>query len=205
MTRAEDVLSFWFPEGLDRDEESHQRQVAWWFRGGADAAIVERWVPTLESAIRGELDDWALDARGRLALIIVLDQFSRSAFRDSPRAFAQDPKALGLCRDGLDRGMHLTLPVWEQLFFGMPLAHSESLADHELNLEHTRRLAAIAPPHLRGIYEFSHSQSRGHHDVVKRFGRHPHRNAVLGRQSTPEELEFLATTVPVHRRPLPGS
>ena len=204
MTEIDDVLRFWFPEGLDRDAETHRRQIEWWFRGGADAAIVEHWVPVLESAIRGELDAWAATPRGRLALIIVLDQFSRSAFRDSPRAYAQDDEAARLCREGLDQGMHLSLPVWEQLFFGIPLSHSESLADHERNLEHTKHLAAIAPPELRAMYEFSNSQARGHHDVIERFGRHPHRNAVLGRESTPEELEFLASTTPVHQRKIPG-
>src|SRR4051812_26912765 len=100
MTSA-DVLAFWFPPGVDADEPTHRAQIVRWFRGGTNAEIVERFVPTLEAAVRGELDAWASTPRGRLALILVLDQFSRAIYRDAA-AYAQDPRAQRLAIDGLD-------------------------------------------------------------------------------------------------------
>lgn len=200
----EDVLKFWFPEGLARDAARHREQIAWWFRGGADAAILERFMPVLEAAIAGELAGWAATARGRLALIIVLDQFSRSAFRDTPRAFAQDPKAAALALEGVENGQYDQLEhVWEKLFFSMPFSHAEDLALQERSVALAQALRDAAPPHLERLYEFSLSQARGHRDVIARFGRHPHRNRILGRHSTPEELEHLAAGPPVHLRSLP--
>jgi uncharacterized protein (DUF924 family) len=200
---AESVLAFWFPPGLDADEATHRRQFEWWFRGGADSRIGEL-APALEAAIRGDLDPWAADPRGRLALIIVLDQFSRSVHKGSARAWAQDLRALALAVDGLDRGMDRALsPVWERTFFYLPLAHSENLELVERCVTLIDGLAAEAAPHLRTVYRFSASQARGHRDVVARFGRHPHRNALLGRESTPAELDYLAAGQLVHTRPLP--
>jgi hypothetical protein len=121
MTSPEDILAFWFPAGLDADEDTHRRQFEWWFRGGADRAIVERFQPVLGAACRGELYDWADLPRGRLALIIVLDQFSRTVYRDTAQAFAQDDKALNLAMDGLERGQYAQLAtVWEKTFFVLP-------------------------------------------------------------------------------------
>ncbi len=205
MHQPDEVLAFWFPaSGHEHDVATHRKQLEWWFRGGADAAIVERFVPLLEAAVAGELDGWAGTARTRLALIIVLDQFSRSAFRASPRAYAQDPKASALALEGLDNGMYEQIgPIWEKLFFTMPFSHSERLDLQERQVALQERLLDIVPAHLRPLYEFNISQARGHRDVIARFGRHPHRNAVLGRQSTPEELAFLASETPVHQRKLP--
>lgn len=150
---------------------------------------------------RGELDSWAQAPRWRLALIVVLDQFSRTAYRDTPRAFAQDEKAQRLAMEGLDRGFYAQLPnVWEKTFFSIPLSHSERTALHERNLPLCEALAAEAPAHLRRLYEFSAAQCRAHRDVVARFGRHPHRNAILGRSSTEAERAYLAAGDFVHRR-----
>jgi uncharacterized protein (DUF924 family) len=176
-------------------------QFKWWFGGGADNTIVERFLPLLESAARGELDHWANDPRSRLALIIVLDQFSRSAYRNSPRAYAQDPKALALSAEGLDNGHYAALQTpWEKTFFIVPLGHSEELPKHDRAVALAEHLAAEAPPQWRAILEHSASQARGHRDVIVRFGRHPHRNAILGRASTPEELAYLAMGDFVHMR-----
>jgi uncharacterized protein (DUF924 family) len=200
----EKVLQFWFPENLNSDHEVLARQFEWWFRGGADAEIFERFVPLLEQASRGELDQWADSPRGRLALIIVLDQFSRTIYRGTPRAYAQDPKAVGLTRDGLENGHYETLKTpWEKTFFFLPLGHSEELVHSELALKLAEELVQNAPPPLHKILEHSASQARGHRDVIARFGRHPHRNEVLGRPSTPEELEYLAKGELIHTRPVP--
>jgi uncharacterized protein (DUF924 family) len=156
-------------------------------------------------AARGELDDWSHRPRSRLALIIVLDQFSRSIHRGTARAYAQDPKALALALEGIEIGHYAALETpWEKTFFFLPLGHSEELAHLEKAVELAEQLAAQAQPELRRILEHSASQARGHRDVIARFGRHPHRNAVLGRRSTPQELDFLASGQLVHMRPLPG-
>jgi uncharacterized protein (DUF924 family) len=205
MTEPEEILTFWFPRGLDADEETHRRQFEWWFRGGADRAIIEQYQPVLEAACRGELDHWAEAARARLALIIVLDQFSRTIYRETAQAFAQDDKAVGLTIDGLGRGHYAQLAtVWEKTFFVLPLGHSEQSALLERCVSLGEALVGEAPEHLRRIYEFSASQARGHRDVIARFGRHPHRNAVLGRTSTEDELAYLASGELVHRRSFQG-
>ncbi len=201
---SEDVLRFWFPELSVADHGRMVRQFEWWFRGGADSAITERFPLLLERATRGELDHWSKWPRPRLALIIVLDQFSRSLYRDTARAFAQDQKALALALDGIEIGHFTALETpWEKTFFFLPLGHSEELSHLERAVTLAEQLSENAPPELRRILEHSASQARGHRDVIARFGRHPHRNAVLGRQSTPEELDYLASGRLVHTRTLP--
>ena len=201
----EDVLGFWFPQELSPDHARMVRQFEWCFRGGADAAVVERFAGLLERAARGELDQWSLQPRSRLALIIVLDQFSRSVHRGTARAFAQDGKALALALEGLEVGHYAVLETpWEKTFFFLPLGHSEELAHQETAVKLAEELLQRAPAELRRILEHSAAQARGHRDVIARFGRHPHRNAVVGRHSTPEELDYLARGQFVHTRPLPG-
>ncbi len=198
---AEEVLRFWFPELTGADHARMVRQFEWWFRGGADAAIAARFPGLLERASRGELDHWAREPRSRLALILILDQFSRSLYRDTARAFAQDPKALGLALEGIELGHFTALATpWEKTFFLLPLGHSEELLHLERAVGLAEQLVETAPPALRRILEHSASQARGHRDVIARFGRHPHRNAVLGRPSTPEELVYLASGKLVHTR-----
>jgi uncharacterized protein (DUF924 family) len=201
---SEDVLRFWFPELSGANHARMVRQFEWWFRGGADSAVAERFSLLLERATRGELDHWSNWPRPRLALIIVLDQFSRSLYRDTARAFAQDPKAFALALEGLEIGHYAALETpWEKTFFLLPLGHSEELAHLGRAVALAEELAENAPPELRRVLEHSASQARGHRDVIARFGRHPHRNAVLGRQSTPEELDYLASGKLVHTRSIP--
>jgi uncharacterized protein (DUF924 family) len=201
---SEDVLRFWFPELSGANHARMVRQFEWWFRGGANSAVAERFSLLLERATRGELDHWSNWPRPRLALIIVLDQFSRSLYRDTARAFAQDPKALALALEGLEIGHYAALETpWEKTFFLLPLGHSEELAQLGRAVALAEELAENAPPELRRVLEHSASQARGHRDVIARFGRHPHRNAVLGRQSTPEEFDYLASGKLVHTRSIP--
>jgi uncharacterized protein (DUF924 family) len=200
----EGVLRFWFPQQLSGDHAAMVRQFEWWFRGGADSAIAERFPLLLERATRGELDTWSHRPRPRLALIIVLDQFSRSLYRGAGRAFAQDQKALALALQGIEIGHYAALETpWEKTFFFLPLGHSEELTHLEVAIKLAEELVEQAPSELRRVLEHSAAQARGHRDVIARFGRHPHRNAVLGRQSTPEELAYLASDQLVHTRPLP--
>ena len=177
-----------------------------WLAGApeVDREITERFGELLEQARRGELDHWAETARGRLALIVVLDQFSRNVYRGSPFSYAQDEKALRLAVEGIDLGMDRELSAMERFFFWFPLGHSEDLALQERSVSHAEEEAANAPPHLRAGAEFAVSQAKAARDVITRFGRHPHRNEILGRDSAPEELEYLRTETPPHlRRPPP--
>jgi uncharacterized protein (DUF924 family) len=198
---SEDVLRFWFPDLSGADHARMVRQFEWWFAGGADCAIAERFSLLLERATRGELDHWSIRPRPRLALIIVLDQFSRSLYRNTARAFAQDQKALALALEGIEVGHFTALETpWEKTFFFLPLGHSEKFSHLERAVTLAEQLAEDAPEKFRKILEHSASQARGHCDVIARFGRHPHRNAVLGRPSTLEELEYLASGQLVHTR-----
>lgn len=204
MTTAEEILAFWFPPGLDADEATHRQQFQWWFGGGANEAILANYRPVLEAACRGALP-WAETPPGRLALIIVLDQFSRTVWHDTPRAFAQDSLAQSLTLEGLERGHYAKLQtVWQKTFFVLPLGHAEQQGLVERAAALCEALVDEAPAHLQRLYAFSASQARGHRDVVARFGRQPHRNAVLDRTSTDEELAYLATGELVHRRSFQG-
>lgn len=202
---SEEVLRFWFSNLPTADHAAMVRQMEWWFRGGADAEIVKRFPPLLDRAKRGDLDSWSHSPRSRLALVIVLDQFSRTVHRGTAQAFAQHPKALALALEGIENGHYAALETpWEKTFFFLPLGHSEDLTKLEQVVKLAEALVKEAPEEMRAMLEFSANQARGHRDIIARFGRHPHRNEVLGRQSTPEELDYLATGQLVHTRPLPS-
>jgi uncharacterized protein (DUF924 family) len=208
VSDPEEVLSYWFPKDInDADLQTLQRQGKRWMAGGpeVDREITERFGEVLEQAHRGELDHWADTPRGRLALIIVLDQFSRNIYRGSPLSYSQDEKALRLALEGIDLGMDRALGAVERNFFWLPLGHSEDLALQDRVVRHTEEEATNVPPHQRAMAEFGVSQAKAARHVIARFGRHPHRNEILGRDSTPEELEYLRTETPPHLRQPPSS
>jgi uncharacterized protein (DUF924 family) len=202
MDQAEHVLRFWFPEPLTAAELP--RQMEWWFRGGANAEIAARFAGVLEEAATGQLDHWSKTPRSRLALIVVLDQFSRAIHAGTARAYANDPKAVTLTLEGIN-GLHYTAleDPFQKTFFFLPLGHSEDLHNQELVVKLADELVAKATPELRDWLAFSALQARGHRDVIALFGRHPHRNQVLGRVSTPEEAAYLERGEFVHTRELP--
>ena len=202
MDQAEHVLNFWFPERLTAAELP--RQMEWWFRGGANAEIAVQFPSVLEEAASGRLDHWSKTPRSRLALIVVLDQFSRAVHAGTARAYANDPKAVALTLEGVS-GFHYAAleDPFQKTFFFLPLGHSEVLRNQELAVKLANELVAKATPELRDWLAFSASQARGHRDVIARFGRHPHRNQVLGRVSTPEETVYLERGEFVHTRDLP--
>ena len=202
MDQAERVLRFWFPERLTAAELP--RQMEWWFRGGANAEIAVRFPSVLEEAASGRLDHWSKTPRSRLALIVVLDQFSRGMHAGTARAYANDSKAMALTLEGVS-GFHYAAleDPFQKTFFFLPLGHSEDLRNQELAVKLADELVAKATPELRDWLAFSASQARGHRDVIARFGRHPHRNQVLGRVSTPEETAYLERGEFVHTRDLP--
>lgn len=198
------VHDFWFPPGLDDAAvEAHGRVFGWWFAGGASPKLPP-FAPVVEGALAGKLDYWLATPRGRLSLIVVLDQFPRGLFAGTPRAYAGDLTALRIAEEGLRNGHYDTLTrPWERTFFFMPLGHAEG-PDH---LERLVRVVALAeaaaddaPPHLQPVYRHSADQARRHRDVIARFGRYPHRNPVLGRASTAEEAAYLHADDFVHLR-----
>lgn len=169
----EQVLAFWF-------DEIEPRQ--WWVADPAfDAQVRERFLPTLEAASRGELYAWRTTPAGRVAEVIVLDQFSRNLYRGTPQAFAQDPMALALAQEAVALGVLDELSPMQRTFLLMPYMHSESALIH---VQAERLFKAWAPPD-NYRYELQHKA------IVDRFGRYPHRNAILGRVSSAEEIAFL--------------
>ncbi|MBS0319586.1 MAG: DUF924 domain-containing protein [Proteobacteria bacterium] len=176
---AAEVLAFWFGPAPYAERKE-------WFRKDAafDATIRERFGALIARALAGGLGDWCVAPHGSLARVIVLDQFTRNAFRDTAEAFAGDARALATAQDALDRGFDRTLAPLERWFLYMPFEHSESLAmqDRAIAL-----FAALADEGLPGPLDWA----RRHRDVIARFGRFPHRNVMLGRASTAEELAFL--------------
>jgi uncharacterized protein (DUF924 family) len=201
--RYQDILRFWFPDTLKGDRAAMVRQWQWWFCGGANAVITAHFAPMVELAKQGGLDAWSLQPQSRLALIIILDQFSRSLYQGTPQAFSQDAKACAIALEGIDIGHYALLQTpWEKTFFILPLGHSERIEYLELVVKLADDLVLASSPEDRELLEFSAAQVRRHREVVHKFGRHPHRNEILGRKSTSEELEYLSGQL-VHRHPLP--
>ncbi|HET7592917.1 MAG TPA: DUF924 family protein [Rhodanobacteraceae bacterium] len=172
MTPGE-ILRFWFEEATP--EQHFKRDDVF------DAAIREHFADTYAAAARGELAAWRTGADGRLAEVIVLDQFPRNLFRGDPRAFACDVVALVLAQEAIHAGADRELPAARRAFLYMPFMHSESRVIH-VDAERLFRQSG-----LERNYEFELK----HKAIIDRFGRYPHRNAILGRRSTPEELAFL--------------
>ncbi|WP_009630851.1 DUF924 family protein [Synechocystis sp. PCC 7509] len=199
-----DILRFWFPILPKSDRTAMIRQWQWWFRSGADAEIVEHFAPLSKRAVQGELDDWSLQPQSRLALIIILDQFGRSLYRGTNQAFAQDSKACALTLEGIALGHYEALKTpWEKTFFILPLGHSEEMENLDLVVNLAAQLAQDSSLEERPLLEFSAAQARRHQQIIKKFGRHPHRNEILGRTSTLEELEYLSSGQLVHQHPIP--
>lgn len=191
-TQAETVLDFWFgPAGNAAGIAGRQRKL--WFGKSAanDQAVAGQFAATLLAATAGQLDHWSSTPRGRLALIIVLDQFPHHIHRNQAQAFATDPRALTLCLDALTAGEDRQLEPIERVFLYLPLEHAESNAMQERSVLLFEKLAHVAAVGERALFDDFLDYARKHRDVVARFGRFPHRNAILGRPSTDEELEFL--------------
>lgn len=185
----DDILEFWFGQLDSAGMPVENRNGLWFGRDDTiDALLRDRFGDWLERAIAGELDHWADSDRGLVALVILLDQFSRNIHRGSARAFAADPKALALARQAIASGRHASLPAIHQVFLYLPLEHCEALETQEHCVALFRELAARTGHDLAAGFE---RYAVAHRDVIARFGRFPHRNALLGRQSTAGELEYL--------------
>jgi len=187
----EEVLQYWFGD-LDNGFASPDRNRLWW--GGdaeSDRAVEALFGRQVRQALDGGLDHWAEHPRGRLALIILLDQFTRMIFRGEAEAFSGDSKALTLCEAGLALQHDQVLELSERTFFYMPLEHAESLEVQDRSIECFSALLAEVPLEQRHHLETSLDFAHQHRDLIVRFGRFPHRNRALNRSSTPEELALL--------------
>jgi len=191
-TTAE-VIDFWFGDLARPAATVAGRQAALWWgkRPGNDAAVRARFGALVEAATAGELDDWAASPEGRLALILVTDQFPRNIHRDTPRAFALDDKARALCLEGLEAGDDRKLAPIQRVFFYLPLEHSEDPAHQQTCVDLMKTLARSAEGADRAEFEEFVRFAEAHQRTIERFGRFPHRNAILARPSTPAEIEFL--------------
>ena len=180
MPITERILEFWF--GTKISDTYGENLKKWWKKDSAfDEEISDRFRDDFEGAESGALDGLADDARGSLALVIVLDQFPRNMFRETPRAFATDAKALAISERAIDKGFDRKLIPAERAFLYMPWQHAESL---EIQERSVRLFEALDFGNMRDF-------AIRHRDVIARFGRFPHRNAILGRDSTAQEREFL--------------
>jgi uncharacterized protein (DUF924 family) len=177
----EDVLAFWF-DGVAGDDFTSRNRIWFGNDSAVDDAIRSRFAGLHADAAAGRLGAWETDPRGALALVVILDQFPRNMFRGTPAAFATDPQALAVARRAIDRGFDSLLRPVERLFLYLPFEHSETLADQE------RAVALVAALGDRNTLDYAER----HREIIARFGRFPHRNAVLARASTPEEAAFLS-------------
>jgi len=182
--RAQALFDFWFGTA-DHPECFHHKQI--WFRSTPefDAAVHENFAADHHAAVAGAFVDWAETPLSALALVMLLDQVPRNIFRSTPRAFASDPLALATTNRALARGFDQAVPPAWRLFFYLPFEHSEKLADQQRGLD-----LLLALPPVEGRKNDGH-MTRLHLEIVERFGRFPHRNAILDRESTAEELAFL--------------
>lgn len=194
---VEDVLAFWFADA-EAGPEALERRNKVWFRGGArfDRECSEGFTATLAAASRGELDRWLETPGGRLALILVLDQFSRNIYRGTADAYRQDDRALAACLEGIERSHDRKLSPIERTFFYLPLEHAEDTELQALSVQYFEMLVEEVPEALRAHFEANASYARRHREIVERFGRFPHRNVILGRDSTAEEVVYLADDAP---------
>jgi uncharacterized protein (DUF924 family) len=198
MRSANDVLDFWFGQGPMDPARLTERNTFWFGGDGPEAAaardadIKARLEPMLERASRGEFAAWAGSPKRRLALILLYDQVPRNAYRGTAAQFAFDREALALSSEGLQLAADAALEPWERLFFYLPLEHAESLDAQDMALAAITRNAAEAPPEYRDWCEGLIFYANKHRELIKLFGRFPHRNPVLKREDTPEERAWLA-------------
>ena len=173
MESFEDVLNFWFDEITPKQ---------WWVKDvDFDKQLAKRYSVLHKVAVQGELFAWREQALGRLAEVIVLDQFSRNIYRDDPRSFASDPVALVLSQQAVQLQVHADFSNDQKMFLFMPFMHSESL------LIHGEAVRLFSQSGLENNLDFEHKHKR----IIERFGRYPHRNNIVGRDSTDEEIAFL--------------
>lgn len=188
----DELLDFWFGDDTDDAVVAEAKAELWWGnRLETDELLQSRFGAAASAAAADILDHWTGSPRGRLALILLLDQLPRSIHRATPAAFAQDARARQVAEQGLDSGADRLLRPIERLFFYLPFEHSEELVDQDRSVELYRELVIAVPTAHRETFSSFFDYAVRHRDVIRKFGRFPHRNQILGRESTPEEIAFL--------------
>lgn len=186
------IHEFWFGSALTDAAVAQQKSGLWWSKKSEqDQEIQRRFGDCVELAARGGLDSWAGSARSLLALILLTDQFPRCIFRHTPKAFEFDALARAWSLNGIKHGMDMSLRPIERVFFYLPLEHAESAECQEQSVQLFTKLFQEVPASQMDVFRGYLTYALRHRSVIARFGRFPHRNAILGRTSTPEELEFL--------------
>lgn len=195
--RVDEILMFWFEEKESSAPQIDARMDIWFGDDPHfDAEIKKEFSDDVDRASAGELDHWAREPRGRLALVLLLDQFRRNIYRNKPEAFKKDKAALKLCIEGASAKMDQQLSPIQKVFFYMPLQHSESLKVQKKSCEIYRHLANSVSPTQKETFNTVLHFAELHADIIEQYGRFPHRNKILGRKNTPEEDEYLAADAP---------
>ena len=191
------ILDFWFSEQELNAPQIDSRMERWFGTDPRqDQRIREEFGDLVEQALQGKLDDWTKSTEGKLALILLLDQFCRNIFRGSPKAFAGDKQALKLCVEGSMNNEYRSLPAEQRVFFFMPLQHAESVGVQDKSVRIFDALADSVSDTLKETFLTFAQFAELHRDIIARFGRFPHRNRYLGRTNTAEEDAFLAADGP---------
>jgi uncharacterized protein (DUF924 family) len=195
--RIDEILTFWFKEKELSAPQIDGRMDVWFGEDGVfDQQVANEFANDVERASDGELDHWAHEPRGRLALILLLDQFRRNIYRNTPEAFAKDRVALKLCVEGAAEKMDKGLKPIQRAFFYMPLQHAESRKVQQKSCEIYKHLCNAVSPTYKETFKTIAQFAELHADIVERYGRFPHRNKLLKRANTPEENEYLASDAP---------
>jgi uncharacterized protein (DUF924 family) len=195
--RIEAILSFWFKEQELSAPQIDRRMDAWFGEDPVfDREIEEKFSSDVERACEGKLDHWAAEAHGRLALIILIDQFRRNIYRNTAEAFSRDKLALKLCVEGAMEKKDMSLTPIQRVFFYMPLQHAESVKVQAKAVELYNRLAESVSPTYKETFLTVAQFAELHKDIIDQFGRFPHRNKLLGRENTSEEDAYLASDNP---------
>lgn len=192
MNDVERILHYWF--GIQEDDAAvaQEKMSLWWTKNPAtDAYVKQNFTDLVLAAEARKLDDWRASPSGRLALILLTDQFPRHIYRDTPSAFRLDPLAREFCLEGLQNAADQALRPIRRAFFYMPLEHSEQLAHQQQCVQLFESLARDVDENAREVFTGYVEYARQHRAIIERFGRFPHRNRILGRISRQEELDFL--------------
>jgi uncharacterized protein (DUF924 family) len=192
MSDHEEIVAYWLGDLDEQGLASAENVKKWWTKSAAlDAEIRERFGGDHAAIMADEREAWLDSARSRLAYILVLDQFSRNMFRDTAEMYAGDERGLRAVKDGFERGHDVELQIHERVFMYMPLMHSEALADQDLCVEKFEALSASLDGDAFERIDKNRHYAVVHRDIVAEWGRFPHRNAIVGRDTTPEEAAFL--------------
>lgn len=192
MDKKDEILLYWFGN-IDKNQTSDLAKQKMWFTKSenTDQEIKKNFAEDVINANNGNYDSWKQDADSSMALVILLDQFTRNIYRNTPESFSGDPKALNIAIESINNGFDKMFHPIKRFFFYMPFEHSEDIEMQKQSLKLFNKLMHDSPDELKSTMSGFKDYAQKHYDVIERFGRFPHRNKILGRESTIEEIEFL--------------